>query len=125
MRSSFLDEEEDPTERRRNRRGAGFWHQANRLLSLGIIIAALAVVAVVFYPVRQKQLAMQKRVAALTAEKAEKSTRLQESRRKLELLKNDPEYVETIARDRLNVMKPGETIFRIELPHALGTSVQP
>ncbi|MEY4299531.1 MAG: hypothetical protein RIR25_767, partial [Verrucomicrobiota bacterium] len=35
------------------------------------------------------------------------------------------EYVETIARDRINVMKPGETIFRVEIPRTIGTSVQP
>jgi cell division protein FtsB len=30
------------------------------------------------------------------------------------LLKTDPAYLETIARDRLDLMKEGETIFRVE-----------
>ena len=32
------------------------------------------------------------------------------------LLKHDPEYVGLIARDRLDLMKPGETIYRIDPP---------
>jgi len=34
--------------------------------------------------------------------------------REVNLLKTDPAYLETIARDRLDLMKDGETIFRIE-----------
>jgi cell division protein FtsB len=34
------------------------------------------------------------------------------------LLKTDAGYLETIARDRLDLMKEGETIFRLEQPQA-------
>ena len=34
----------------------------------------------------------------------------------MNLLKTDPGYLETIARDRLDLMKEGETVFRIEQP---------
>jgi cell division protein FtsB len=51
-------------------------------------------------------------------EQSEKSEALAKSQRELHLLRNDREYLETIARDRLNLMKPGETIFRIELPRS-------
>ncbi len=34
------------------------------------------------------------------------------------LLKTDPTYLETIARDRLDLMKEGETIFRLETRRA-------
>jgi cell division protein FtsB len=34
--------------------------------------------------------------------------------KKLTLLQNDPAYVELLARDKLDLMKPGETIFRME-----------
>jgi len=30
------------------------------------------------------------------------------------LLKTDPTYLETLARDRLDLMKEGETIFRVD-----------
>jgi cell division protein FtsB len=32
------------------------------------------------------------------------------------LLKTDPGYLEMIARDRLDLMKEGETVFRLEPP---------
>jgi len=38
--------------------------------------------------------------------------------REVNLLKTDPVYLETIARDRLDLMKDGETIFRIEASQA-------
>ena len=37
--------------------------------------------------------------------------------KKLTLLQNDPSYTELLARDKLDLMKPGETIFRMETGH--------
>ena len=71
-----------------------------------------------FYPVWQKQNDMRLRLLTLEAEEKTKTAQLAKSQRELELLRNDREYLETIARDRLNVMKPGETIFRVELPRS-------
>jgi len=34
--------------------------------------------------------------------------------KQVSLLKSDPTYLETIARDKLDLMKEGETIFRLE-----------
>ena len=34
--------------------------------------------------------------------------------RQMALLQNDPAYTELLARDKLDLMKPGETIFRME-----------
>jgi cell division protein FtsB len=38
--------------------------------------------------------------------------------REVNLLKTDSTYLETVARDRLDLMKEGETIFRLESPRA-------
>ena len=38
--------------------------------------------------------------------------------REVNLLRTDSEYLETIARDRLDLMKDGETIFRLEQSQA-------
>jgi cell division protein FtsB len=38
--------------------------------------------------------------------------------REINLLKTDSTYLETVARDRLDLMKEGETIFRLESPRA-------
>ena len=53
-------------------------------------------------------------VDQLRAEVAKKKAAVIVARRELELLKNDPAYIEIKARDRLDLMKPGETIVRFE-----------
>jgi cell division protein FtsB len=46
----------------------------------------------------------------LTAQQALRKQR----EREVYLLENDKEYIETIARDKLDMMKDGETIFRLD-----------
>ncbi len=118
-------DEEDHSIRRRRRVEPGFWHQANRALIAVIMIVLLTVIGLMFYPVLQKQRDMHRNKTALERERTEKTARLRNVQRELELLRTDPDYVETIARDRLGLMKPGETIFRVELPRTIETSVQP
>ena len=118
-------EEEDFVVRRRRRNEPDFWHRLNRVLTVFVVAGLFLLVGVMFYPVWHKQQDMRSRIASLQKAQAEKTSRLRGLERERELLLNDPEYVETIARDRLNVMKPGETVFRIELPRTIGTSVQP
>lgn len=111
----------------RRRREPVLWQRLNRLLALLALGAFLVVVGLAFYPVWEKQQEMQRSLEKLRADVAEQKALFDQRTRQVHLLKSDPEYVETLARDRLDVMKPGETIFRIELPKALATTphVQP
>jgi cell division protein FtsB len=111
-------EEDDFVVKRRRRHEPDFWHGLNRVLQVLIVAGFLLTVGVMFYPVWQKQNDMRDRLLGLEAAKSEKTAALAESQRQLNLLRHDREYLETIARDRLNVMKPGETIFRIEIPRS-------
>ena len=113
-----LFDEEDYVVRRRRRNEPDFWHRINKVLTALVVLGVLLGIGVMFYPVWQKQQDMRARIAKLSGEKTEKTAQLAAARRQLDLLKNDPEYVETIARDRINVMKPGETIFRVETPRS-------
>jgi cell division protein FtsB len=114
----FYEEEDDFVVKRRRRNEPDFWHRLNRVLQVLVVAGFLLTVGVMFYPVWQKQNDMRLRLLGLEAEKAEKTSELARNQRQLDLLRNDREYLETIARDRLNVMKPGETIFRIDLPRS-------
>lgn len=111
-------EEDDFVVKRRRRNEPDFWHRLNRVLQVLIVAGFLLTVGIMFYPVWQKQNDMRHRLLSLEAEKSEKTAALAKNQRQLDLLRNDREYLETIARDRLNVMKPGETIFRIDLPRS-------
>lgn len=97
-----------------DQRAPGLWNALNRFL-IGIIIVLLGLGgSVIFIPILKERREVSARIAQLQDEIAkEKAINIRRSR-ELELLKNDPEYMELIARDRLDMMKPGETIIRIE-----------
>ena len=111
-------EEDDFVVRRRRRNEPDFWHRINRVLQLLVVAGFLLTVGVMFYPVWHKQQDMRLRVLELETELKDKTASLQSRQGELDLLRNDREYLETVARDRLNLMKPGETIFRIEMPRS-------
>jgi cell division protein FtsB len=111
-------EEDDFVVKRRRRNEPDFWHGLNRILQVLVVAGFLLTVGIMFYPVWQRQNDMRLRLLSLERTQSEKTAALTKSQRELDLLRNDREYLETIARDRLNVMKPGETIFRIELPRS-------
>ncbi len=96
------------------RRTSGVWNVLNRLLITAIILAVCAGGALAFIPLVKKRSDTSRHIEELQAEIAREKALLSRNTREVELLKNDPEYVEMIARDRLNLMKPGETIIRLE-----------
>lgn len=107
----------------RRRRNPEVWHQINRFLLAAIVLVVLAFVGLTFHPewARRNELAahLEEEQAKLAAEQL-----LQKQRtREVHLLQNDPEYVEIIARDKLGVMKEGETIFRLDGSKAAVTPV--
>jgi len=100
----------------RERKQQTVWHTLNRLLTILIFLAAAMLAVLYFLPEIRYLTDMKSRRAALQAEKARLSLEAKQNQRKENLLKNDPEYVETIARDKLDLMKPGETIIRMDTP---------
>jgi cell division protein FtsB len=105
----------------RRRRNPEVWHQLNKLLLGAILLVVLAFVALTFHPewARRNELTahLEEEQAKLAAEQL-----LQKQRtREVHLLRHDPEYVEIIARDKLGVMKDGETIFRLDAPKPAAT----
>ncbi|MEO6872336.1 MAG: septum formation initiator family protein [Chthoniobacterales bacterium] len=98
----------------RERREATIWQQMNAILRVLLLIAVWLLMISFFLPpykqLQRDRAGFDKLNAQLT-DKKEVLTRLN---KQVALLKNDPTYLETFARDSLQVMKPGETIFRIE-----------
>ncbi len=102
----------------RARRDATVWQRLNTVLRLLLVVAMLLVVVSLFLP-RYKQLTQSRaQIEGLQAQVNVQKTSLARQTREVNLLKTDATYLETIARDRLDLMKEGETIFRLEQPSA-------
>lgn len=101
-------------EETKQRRNPAVWHYLNRFLTVLIVLAGVLFIALSLYPEwrHRNQLAAQ---LEDEQDKLRAEQLLQKKReREVNLLQTDPAYVETIARDKLGVMKEGETIFRLD-----------
>ncbi len=75
--------------------------------------------SVSFCPQSKKLTQSRAEIDRLQGQVTEQKILLARQTREVNLLKTDPTYLETMARDRLDLMKEGETIFRLEqLPPA-------
>jgi len=98
----------------RLRRQHTVWHSLNRLLVALIAFTVITLIACAFVPELKNAREQSNHVEDLRAQIAKERTLLAQHTREVELLKNDPTYIETIARDRLDMMKTGETVYRID-----------
>ena len=98
----------------RLRRQQTVWHSLNRLLIALIAFTVVTLIACAFVPELKNAREQDDRVDLLHTGIQKERDLLAEHTRQVDLLKNDPTYIETIARDRLDMMKEGETIYRID-----------
>ena len=98
----------------RIRRQHTVWHSLNRLLIALIAFTVVTLIACAFVPELKNAREQSDRVDELRNEIQKQRDLLAQHTREVDLLKNDPTYIETIARDRLDMMKDGETIYRID-----------
>jgi cell division protein FtsB len=98
----------------RARREATVWQRLNRVLRLLLVVAILLVIISLFVPPYKRLTHSRAEIDSLQAQVNEQKGLLARQTREVNLLKTDATYLETIARDRLDLMKEGETIFRLE-----------
>jgi cell division protein FtsB len=98
----------------RARREATVWQRWNRVLVTLLLLAVWLVIVSLFVPPYKKLKIGHADIDNLQAQRDEQQAVLSKQTREVNLLKTDPVYLETIARDRLDLMKDGETIFRVE-----------
>ena len=102
----------------RARREATVWHRLNRILKVLVVVAGWLVIISLFAPPYNRLKQGRREIDKLQTQVDEQKTLLVRQTREVNLLKTDPTYLETIARDRLDLMKDGETVFRLESPDA-------
>ena len=98
----------------RNRQQESVWHSLNRFLVALIVFAVCILILCAFVPLLKRQRELKAQITDLRADIDVKKTALHKANQQEQLLRNDPEYLELVVRDRFDLMKEGETIFRLD-----------
>jgi cell division protein FtsB len=107
----FLDPSSIPLKRQS---GGNIWATLVQVTQGLTLVALLSIVMLFFLPVIQKTHHFQEEIATLQRESAAKLDEQAKLELETEHMKNDNAYVEHVARDQLNMGKPGEVIFRFD-----------
>jgi cell division protein FtsB len=107
----FLDPSSIPLKRQS---GGNIWATLVPIIQGAIVIGLLSVVGLFFVPVIQTEDNYKDQLAKIQRETAAAEETQARLKLETEHMKNDPAYVEHIARDQLNMGKPGETIIRFD-----------
>ncbi len=78
-----------------------------------------------FYPALKARTEQKTALAKIRADVESAQILNQRNVREVARLRNDPEYLGLIARDKLELMKPGETIFRFDSSNTSATPAAP
>jgi cell division protein FtsB len=98
----------------RQRRETDFWRAVNRFLVILIGIGLAVAIVLAFVPEMRRVDEMRTDLSDLQKQLADQQLLLRKQQRQEKWLTTDPGYVETLARDRLGLMKDGETIYRLD-----------
>lgn len=88
----------------------------NRFLIFVIILGVGAGGVIMSVPIIKQYREQSEKISRLQSEIAREKAIYARRTREEQLLKNDPAYLEIISRDRLDVMKAGETIIHLDPP---------
>ncbi|HEV3272393.1 MAG TPA: septum formation initiator family protein [Candidatus Methylacidiphilales bacterium] len=107
----FLDPSSIPLKRQS---GGNIWATLVPIIQISIVIGLLAVVGLFFLPVIQTENSYKTELAGLESQISDREEEQARLNLEIKSMINDPVYVEHIARDQLNMGKPGETIVRFD-----------
>ena len=86
----------------------------NRFAFVVLVLLGCVAVALLSVPEVKELKRLEAELAYTKEQEAEAQARKDQKRRELDAIKEDPEYLELRARDRLDMQRSGERIFRIE-----------
>jgi cell division protein FtsB len=112
----FLDPSKVPLKRQS---GGNIWSSLVPFIVGGIIIALIVGVALLFVPVLNTEQTYKDQEAKLQREIAAEQDEQSQLVVETQQMKDDPSYIEHIARDQLNMGKPGETVIRFDKYQAI------
>ena len=103
----------NPRRTEHRRRGGDFLSVATKVVWVLIVAALALTLCFTFYPEWARLSLMKKDLQGKEAALAELKKKTATHEREVRLLQTDPQYLEIIAREKLDLMKDGETIFRL------------
>lgn len=107
-------------------KATGFLPVVNRFLFTMIVLTLATPAFYSFTPAVKKRRELEARVENLKSDIEQQRLVLQRHTREEGLLRRDAEYISLMARDRLDMMKEGETIFRFgTAPSGSGSTLPP
>jgi len=86
----------------------------NRILYILLIAAILILMTCWFLPLLKERQKQQLALQSLEQQLAQEKLVYKREQKKLAWIQNDPNYLELLARDKLDLKKPEEKIFRVE-----------
>lgn len=92
----------------------------NRILYILLIAAILILMICWFLPLLKERQRQQLALQSLEQQLAQEKLVYKREEKKLAWIKNDPNYLELLARDKLDLKKPEEKIFRVEPSPGVG-----
>lgn len=97
------------------------WTRFQSLGFAAFLLIVAAGLALLFLPLLRQHREIQAEIDRLEREIARQEALEKQYRAEIDALKSDPSHVERVARDKLNLSKPNEIIFRFEPPSVTNT----
>lgn len=98
----------------RERSEATIWNSLNQVLLIFIGLILFVAAIAILLPDLASRRTEQAQVDKIRENVDKQKLLLAKQTKELHLLQTNPEYLEIFARDRLDMMKEGETVFRVE-----------
>jgi len=111
--STLFDEEQELLIERHERR-VRVLTAINRIIAFLIVVGIIAAAVAYILPELRRQREAQAQVDALRRQVEARRVEVARQTRQVAWLQNNPEYLGIYARDKFDLMKEGETIFRVE-----------
>jgi cell division protein FtsB len=101
------------------------WSRLTRVVWLLLMAAAVMLVAMWYLPQIRKNQAMREELARLDGEVRLEEDKIHRKKAMIDALRNDPKAVERLAREKLGLARPGETVVHFEPAPAAHSSPPP
>ncbi|MCF6314214.1 MAG: septum formation initiator family protein [Verrucomicrobiales bacterium] len=113
--TEFYDPDREPfVEEEEQAQGPDIWQRGSKVIMALLFLCVVAAALRLFIPEIERRNQLEEQALQFEKDRAEKTARVAELRKEYDLLKNDREYLEMVARDRLDLAKEGETIIRLD-----------